>query len=96
MSFADINNNSTSTAGYEDFSQVVGNVTAGQPYPFTASFTGTSFGDDQVLVWIDFNNDKDFADAGEQVLVTPKKNITLDWNDYYSCKYFCRSGSYES
>lgn len=77
VSFADINNNSTSTAGYEDFSQVVGNVTAGQPYPFTASFTGTSFGDDQVLVWIDFNNDKDFADAGEQVLVTPKK--TSPW-----------------
>lgn len=83
VTFADINKNSTSTAGYEDFTTVTGNVTAGQTYPFSASFTGTSYSDDQVLVWIDFNKDGDFDDAGEQVLVTPKKkspwtgNITI-------------------
>jgi len=71
VTFADINNNSTSTAGYEDFTSVTGNVTAGQTYTFSASFSGTSFEDDQVLVWIDFNNDKDFNDPGEEVLVTP-------------------------
>ena len=73
VTFADINNNSTSPAGYEDFTQVVGNVTAGETYTFTASFSGNSYSDDQVLVWIDYNNDKDFNDAGEEVLVTPKK-----------------------
>ena len=70
VTFADINNNSTSTAGYEDFTSVVGNVTAGSTYTFSANFTGTSFSADQVLVWIDLNNDKDFNDAGEQVLAT--------------------------
>lgn len=70
VTFANINNNSTATTGYEDFTQVVGNVTAGSTYAFTASYTGTSFSSDQVSVWIDFNNDKDFNDAGEQVLVS--------------------------
>ena len=69
VTFSDINNNSTAPAGYEDFSTVIGNVTAGITYTFTAS-TDDSYEDDQVLVWIDFNNDKDFDDAGEQVLVT--------------------------
>lgn len=73
VTFADINNNSTAIAGYEDFTSVTGNVTAGSTYTFTATFSGTSFDTDQVLVWIDFNNDKDFNDADEQVLVTTTK-----------------------
>jgi len=83
VTFAGINNSSTSTAGYEDFTTVTGNVNAGQSYTFSSSFTGTSYADDQVLVWIDFNQDGDFTDAGEQVLVTSKKtspwtgNITI-------------------
>ena len=73
VTFANINNNSTATAGYEDFTAVTGNVEAGSTYTFTASFTGTSYDADQVTVWIDLNNDKDFNDVGEQVLVTPTK-----------------------
>ncbi|RRQ45514.1 GEVED domain-containing protein [Chryseobacterium sp. SC28] len=70
VTFADINNNSTGTAGYEDFTSIVGNVTVGSTYPFSASYSGTSFSVDQVIVWIDFNNDKDFYDPGERVLIT--------------------------
>lgn len=77
VTFANINKNSTATTGYEDFTTTIGNVTAGSNYPFTATFTGTSYVSDQVLVWIDFNNDKDFNDVGEQVLVTPTK--TSPW-----------------
>lgn len=73
VTFAGINNNSTSTAGYEDFTTVTGNVTAGQTYNFSASFSGTSYAEDQVLVWIDLNQDGDFDDAGERVLVTTAK-----------------------
>ena len=73
VTFADINQSSTATAGYEDFTTTVGNVTAGSTYTFTATFTGTSYASDQVLVWIDLNNDKDFNDVGEQVLVTATK-----------------------
>jgi len=86
VTFAGINNNSTATVGYEDFTNVTGNIQAGQTYPFSATFSGTSYSSDQVLVWIDFNNDKDFDDQGEQVLVTPTKtspwtgNITIPAN----------------
>ena len=73
VTFAGINNNSTSTAGYEDFTAVTGNVNAGQTYNFSASFSGTSYDEDQVLVWIDLNQDGDFNDAGEKVLVTTAK-----------------------
>ncbi|MGC4129733.1 MAG: GEVED domain-containing protein [Bergeyella sp.] len=73
VTFADINNNSTATSGYENFTSVVGNATTGQTYSFSASFTGTSYSTDQVLVWIDFNGDKDFQDEGELVLTTAIK-----------------------
>jgi len=73
VTFANITNNSTATAGYEDFTTVTGNVNAGQAYTFTATFSGTSYDADQVLVWIDYNQDGDFDDSGEQVLVTAKK-----------------------
>ena len=73
VTFAGINNNSTSTAGYEDFTTVIGNVNAGQTYNFSASFSGTSYAEDQVLVWIDLNQDGYFDDAGEKVLVTTAK-----------------------
>lgn len=70
VNFANINNNSTSNAGYEDFSNVIGNVTPGQIYNFTASSTTGSADYDQVIVWIDLNQDGDFNDAGEKVLTT--------------------------
>lgn len=72
--FANIDKSSTSTAGYEDFTTIVGQVTKGQTYNFTASFAGTSYSTDQVTVWIDFNNDKDFDDEGEKVMISSVKN----------------------
>lgn len=78
VTFADINNNSTSNAGYEDFSNVIGNVTPGQIYNFTASSTTGSAEYDQVIVWIDVNQDGDFDDAGEKVLTSNYK--TSPWN----------------
>lgn len=77
VTFADLNNSSTSTAGYEDFTSKSASVVKGQVYNFSASFTGTSYSNDEVRVWIDFNGDKDFDDPGELVLVTPKK--TSPW-----------------
>lgn len=70
VTFADINHNSASTAGYEDHSNVIGNVTAGQIYNFTATSTTGSADYDQVIVWIDLNQDGDFDDVGEKVLTT--------------------------
>ncbi len=70
VTFANINNNSTSTAGYEDFTSVVGDVTAGNTYAFSAN-AAQSFSSDQLIVWIDFNQDKTFSDD-EKVFVSAK------------------------
>lgn len=79
VTFAGINNNSSANVGYEDFSNVSGNVTAGQIYSFSASNnTASNSSFDQVMVWIDLNQDGDFNDAGEKVLTTDVK--TSPWN----------------
>jgi len=77
VTFANISNNSTSNAGYEDFSNVIGNVVPGQIYNFSASSTTGSMDSDQVIVWIDLNQDGDFDDVGEKVLTTSYK--TSPW-----------------
>lgn len=77
VTFADINKSSTSTAGYEDFTTTVGNVTAGSNYTITVTGNTSSYYNDQVLVWIDLNNDKDFNDAGELVFTSAVK--TTPW-----------------
>lgn len=82
VTFAGINNNSTSNAGYEDFSNLIGSVIPGQIYNFTASSNTGSSDSDQVIVWIDFNQDGDFDDVGERVLTTNYK--TSPWNGVIS------------
>ena len=66
VTFGTINNNSTSTAGYENFLTQSTNVIAGQTLPISVSISG-AFSSDQVLVWIDFNQNGSFTDAGEAV-----------------------------
>ena len=68
VNFAGINNSSTSTAGYEDFTAVSGNVTRGSTYTFTAT-SSNSYSSDEIRVWIDFNGDKNFDD-NEFVMVS--------------------------
>src|SRR5690606_4554458 len=74
------------TSGYEDFTNVTTDIIRGNQYSFSASFTGQSYASDQVLVWIDFNNDFDFNDEGELVLQTAASvspwtgNITIPEN----------------
>jgi trimeric autotransporter adhesin len=70
VTFNTINNNSTSDAGYEDFTHIYTPVSRGSTYFFSAS-SFESYPDDQVIVWIDFNQNGDFSDPGEQVLMTP-------------------------
>ncbi|RYY46006.1 MAG: T9SS type A sorting domain-containing protein [Chitinophagaceae bacterium] len=66
VAFGTINNASTGTAGYEDFTAISTNAYIGSTMPITVTLTG-GFAPDQVKVWIDFNRDFDFDDAGELV-----------------------------
>lgn len=66
ITFADIDNTSTSNTPYENFRLVQGEAEKGGSYTFTATITN-SYSTDQVLVWIDYNQNGDFDDAGELV-----------------------------
>lgn len=59
-----IDQQSSGTTGYEDFTSVSTSLLAGSTYPCTISIN-TPFNEDQVLIWLDTNHDGDFADAGE-------------------------------
>ena len=69
VTFGSINNTTTLTTPYSDYTALSTNVVAGQVVPFSASIS-TAFSSDQILVWIDFNKDGDFSDPGEQVYVS--------------------------
>ncbi|MGB1003997.1 MAG: GEVED domain-containing protein [Salibacteraceae bacterium] len=65
-------NNTTACGNYSDYTSQSVSMTAGASVPIsisTAQVGGTNAGytDDQVAVWIDWNNDGDFTDAGEEV-----------------------------
>jgi len=69
VTFSDINNTSTSTAGYEDFTGVTGEIVAGVDYNLSVTLTG-AFPTDQVLAWIDFDQNQVFEDPAELVLTS--------------------------
>ena len=66
VQFGSINRISTSTAGYEDFTSDTAAIEKLNPSVINIAFTG-GYAGDEVLVWIDYNQDGDFYDPGEQV-----------------------------
>ena len=63
-----INNNTTSNGGYGNFTSLSSNVTKGTAYTIQMSpgFAGSTYSE-YFRVYIDYNADYDFADAGELV-----------------------------
>jgi PKD repeat protein len=69
-----INNTSTcGTNGYSDFTTTTTTLSQGTTYTMTITpailnnTTSNAYTNDEIAAWIDFNNDFDFNDAGEQV-----------------------------
>jgi hypothetical protein len=71
IQFNTIDNSSSGTAGYEDFTNIHTVVEGGSSYAFTATISHPPYDQDQIIVWIDFNQDGDFEDSGEQVFSSP-------------------------
>ena len=67
--FADISKSSTGTTAYEKFTTISTDVARGTNYAIsiTPSWTSTQYSEGYA-VFIDFNNDGDFLDAGEKVV----------------------------
>lgn len=70
--------NPTSWSSFNDFSHLRTCLTVGQTYPLTIDVAG-GFGGAKMWVWVDWNNDLDFDDAGELVLSSPTGS-TLQYN----------------
>ena len=68
VTFGSISNASGNNGGYADFTSQVVNVGLGDIIPFnlTPGFSNTAY-DEAWTIWIDFNRDGDFNDAGEAV-----------------------------
>jgi chitodextrinase len=66
--FGSINNTSTGGTGYTNFTSISTNVTSGtaNTITITPAWTATKY-NEGYAVWIDYNQDGDFADAGELV-----------------------------
>jgi len=66
VSVGTINNTSGSNSGYGDYTGTSTTLTQGLSYPVTLTpgFTSTAY-NEYWMIWIDFNQDGDFDDAGE-------------------------------
>ncbi|MBL0034903.1 MAG: hypothetical protein IPP26_03870 [Flavobacteriales bacterium] len=65
VTFGSINNNSTGTTGYENFSALSTCLFLGQSTPITIGVASAYATDDRVYVWIDTDQDGVFADPAE-------------------------------
>ena len=72
-----INNPSTGTAGYEDFTAISTNLVRGtaNTITITPTWTGTVYSE-AYRVYIDYNKDGDFTDAGESVYSRARSTVT--------------------
>ena len=68
VAFGTISNTSTGTAGYENFTTLITDVNKGSSYTITITpkWTRTSY-NEGYAVFVDYNQDGDFSDAGETV-----------------------------
>jgi len=70
-----INNVTTSNSGYGNFTSLSTNLTRGTAYTinFSAGFASTAY-TEYWVIWIDYNHDGDFVDAGEKVVTGSSKS----------------------
>ncbi|WP_452225540.1 M4 family metallopeptidase [Lacinutrix chionoecetis] len=71
-------NNTSGAQNYSDFTSIATTLAKGTTYTvtITPTWTGTKY-NEAFSVWIDYNDDKDFSDSGEQVgTVAANQNAT--------------------
>jgi hypothetical protein len=68
VQLANIDQSSTSTAGYENFTCITGQLEPSASYPFTVTISNP-FAADRVLIWVDLNQNNTF-DAEEQLFAS--------------------------
>ena len=78
VQFGTINNASTGTAGYENFTSLSTNIARGSTNTITITPTWTrTVYNEGYAVYIDYNNDGDFTDSGETVFTKAASTATV-------------------
>ncbi len=85
VEFNTINNN-TGCANYTNYSSISTTVTKGQSYDLTITpaangSEGSAYTNDEIAAWIDWNDDADFTDPGEQVAY---ELVGAGWSNVFS------------
>jgi PKD repeat protein len=62
-------NNASAWSNYSDYTSFSTNVTAGTSYPLNVTI-GNAYSNDQIIVWVDWNQNGDFSDSGEKVFMS--------------------------
>lgn len=68
-----LSHSSPENSGYSDNTSVIGNVEKEKVYSFTATPNANGQSRDIVYVWVDYNQDGDFDDENERVIVNSGK-----------------------
>ncbi|MBK6903548.1 MAG: S8 family serine peptidase [Saprospirales bacterium] len=70
--------NNSGASGYTDFTGVTVNTSQGSSYnvSITPAFSGSTY-NEYFRIWVDFNQDLDFADAGEEVFAAGPATSTV-------------------
>ena len=78
--FGSINNTGTNASGYSDYTAMSTDVDAGDTYTLTVT-NGNPYSTDDWGVWIDWNQDGDFEDTGENaVCVSSEGASQVTWD----------------
>lgn len=77
--FGDISNSGTGDNRYENFTNLSTALNKGETYTLTIN-NGQTFDEDDLGVWIDFNDNDSFDDTGENVLCTANDGADGDYD----------------
>jgi hypothetical protein len=76
VSFNTINNASTGASAYTNYTSISTNVTRGQSYNLTVNVNTDGSYTEKTMVWIDWNRNCNFTDAGEEYNLGSAVNVT--------------------
>ena len=79
VSYSSVNNTTSNTTVYNDYTSSVGNVIQGATMPISIT-TSTGKKAYNLKIWVDWNNDGDFADAGEEMFSGSVTSTTITGN----------------
>lgn len=77
VSYSSVNNTTNNTTVYNDYTSLTGNVIQGSSMPISVT-TATGNKKYNIKIWVDWNNDGDFDDVGEEMFTGIVNSNTIN------------------